>query len=255
MEPTMQGTPAFLCERALVIGAASGIGRAIADMLAEGGVSVAVADLDTQKASDVARGICRRGGRAEVFGVDVADSSSVDAMFGSLRHAWPDLDLLVNSFGILGETGPVEEISDAEWARMVAVNLSGVFHCCRAAVRWMKEKGKGRIINFSSVAALTPTPGALPYSTCKAGVVQLSKTLAREVAGHNLRVNVIAPGYVDTPMLLALDHNFKDHILRRTPLKRFALPEEIAGLVRFLASPEADFFTGQVLSPNGGLVM
>jgi len=255
MGPTSGGAPVFACRRALVIGAASGIGRAVADVLADDGVSVAVADLDKQKASDVVHEINGRGGRAEAFGVDVADSGSVDTLFDTLRDTRQDLDLLVNSFGILGKTGPIENVDDGEWARMLAVNLSGVFHCCRAAVRWMKERGKGRIINFSSVAALTPTPGALPYSACKAGVVQLSRTLAREVAGHNVRVNVIAPGYVETPMLQALDEDFKAHILRRTPLKRFALPEEIAGLVRFLASPEADFFTGQVLSPNGGLVM
>jgi NAD(P)-dependent dehydrogenase (short-subunit alcohol dehydrogenase family) len=135
------------------------------------------------------------------------------------------------------------------------VNLDGAFHCAREAVRWMKENGTGRIILFSSVAAMTPTPGALHYSAAKAGVSMLGRTLALEVARHNIRVNVIAPGYVDTPMLGGVPEGFLDRIVQKTPLRRLGEVEEVAALVTFLASPEADFFTGQVLSPNGGLVI
>lgn len=255
MDPAVGAVTSYVCRRALVIGAGSGIGRAAVEVLARDGVAVAIADIDGRRADEVAAAVNRGGGQAWSHPVDVADSRSVDGLFAALQTAWPSLDLLVNTFGILGETGFIDDLSDEAWNRMVAVNLSGVFHCCRAAVRWMKTHRSGRIINLSSVAALTPTPGALHYSASKAGVIQLSKTLAREVARYNLRVNVIAPGYVDTPMLQELDEDFKQHILRLTPLRRFGRVEEIAGLVRFLASAEADFFTGQVLSPNGGLVI
>lgn len=245
----------YSCDTALVVGAGSGIGRAIAETLAHDGVSVAVADVNEANARDVASSIRDAGGNCEAFPVDVSDSLGVNRLFDAVQSNWSKLDLLVNSFGILGGMGFLEEIEDAAWSRVMAVNLDGVFYCCRAAVRWMKQHKSGRILNISSVAAQTPTPGALPYSVSKAAVLHLSKTLAQEVAAHNLRVNVIAPGYVATPMLDKLDDTFKAQILKRTPLKRFAKAEEIASLVRFLASPEADFFTGQVFCPNGGLVM
>ncbi len=246
---------AYVCTTALVTGGASGIGRAIVEALCADGVRVFLADLDQDRAEEAVGMITRGGGAAEAHCVDVADSAGVTRLFSVLRGRCDRLDLLVNCAAIMGATTFIDDMSDREWDRVITVNLTGTFYCCREAVRWMKEHRHGRIINFSSVAALMPTPGAIHYSTSKAGVAQLTKTLAREVARYNLRVNAVAPGYVETPMLFKLDVKFKEQILRRTPLGRFALPNEIAALVRFLASPEADFFTGQVLSPNGGLVM
>lgn len=256
MSPHEQDAPkVYACETALVIGGGSGIGKAIAQGLARDHVAVAVADVDEAGARDAAAGIRDAGGTCEAIPVDVSNSAHVAQLFRTVQGLWPRLDLLVNSFGILGEMGFLEDQEDASWERVMAVNLDGVFYCCREAVRWMKQHKRGRILNVSSVAAQTPTPGALPYSVSKAGVEHLSKTLAREVAVHNVRVNVISPGYVATPMLDQLDEEFKSQILKRTPLKRFAEAEEIAALVRFLASPEADFFTGQIFCPNGGLVI
>lgn len=254
MTPT-EPTKAFVCQTALVTGGASGIGQAVVEALCECGVRVFVADIDLARATDVAADIAQSGRDAEAFRLDVSKSEDVQALFRVLRARCQGLDLLVNGAAVLGDSALIEEMSDAQWRRVMSVNLDGTFFCCREAVRWMKETGGGRIVNFSSVAGLMPTPGALHYSASKAAVIQLTKTLARETARYNLRVNAVAPGYVETPMLEAMDASFREQTLHRTPLKRFASPQEIAGLVVFLTGPDADFFTGQVLSPNGGLVI
>jgi NAD(P)-dependent dehydrogenase (short-subunit alcohol dehydrogenase family) len=193
--------------------------------------------------------------QARAYAVDVTRSDSVAALFNDLKQQIERLDLLVHTAAILGQTVFIENLDDDQWRQMMSVNLDGVFYCCREAVRWMKIHQTGRIILFSSVASMTPTPGALHYSAAKAGVNTLGKTLAKEVAQHNIRVNIVAPGYIDTPMLAGLPPGFEAYILKKTPLKRFGEVDEIAGLVSFLASPEADFFTGQIFSPNGGLVI
>jgi NAD(P)-dependent dehydrogenase (short-subunit alcohol dehydrogenase family) len=187
--------------------------------------------------------------------VDISSSASVAALFSELKERCDQLDLMVHAAGILGKTAFIEDLEDDEWRRMMRVNLDGVFFCCRETVRWMKAFRSGRIVLFSSIASLTPTPGALPYSTAKGGVNMLGKTLAKEVAPHNIQVNIIAPGYVETPMLDKMPDGFLNHILKKTPQGRLGTPDEIAGLVTFLASDEAGFFTGQVFSPNGGLVI
>ena len=242
-------------ENAVVIGGGSGMGRAAAQALCARGVRLFLADQDLKSAQDAAMSISETGTGAVAFRVDVASSGSVVSLFEAVKGHTPSLDLMVHTAAILGRTASIQEVTDEEWRRMMAVNLDGPFFCCREAVRWMKETGGGRIILFSSVASLTPTPGALPYSTAKAGVNMLAKTLAAEVARYNIRVNVIAPGYVTTPMLRGLPEGFDTYIVKRTPLQRMGEVEEMAALVAFLASPEADFFTGQVLSPNGGLVI
>jgi 3-oxoacyl-[acyl-carrier protein] reductase len=254
---TRDVTPArpFVCRTALVTGGGSGIGRAVVDALTDRDVRVFVADIEHDRATAAAQAAAMTGRPAEAFTLDVSDSADVARVFRALRGRCTGLDLLVNAAAVLGDSVFIEEMADEQWRRVMSVNLDGTFFCCREAVRWMKETGGGRIVNFSSVAGLTPTPGALAYSASKGAVIQLTKTLARETARYNLRVNAIAPGYVKTPMLDAMDPTFREQILHRTPLKRFADPREIAALVVFLASVEADFFTGQVLSPNGGLVI
>ena len=242
-------------ETALVVGGGSGMGRAVALELARLGISVFVADLQGDGAEETARLAAKTRSPVEAFQVDVSRNESVSSLFCRLKERTERLDLLVHTAAILGRTVFIEEMNDEEWRQMMSINLDGVFYCCREAVRWMKVHQSGRIILFSSVASLTPTPGALHYSAAKGAINMFGKTLAQEVAKHNLRVNVIAPGYIRTSMLDGLPDGFSAYIVKKTPLRRLGEVEEIAALVSFLASPGADFFTGQVFSPNGGLVI
>ncbi|MGD9136580.1 MAG: SDR family NAD(P)-dependent oxidoreductase [Desulfobacterales bacterium] len=242
-------------QTALITGGGSGMGRMIAKNLFRQGIEVFVADVNLAAAQNTVKEFNHLPGRAKSLAVDVSQSESVAALFSELRKRIERLDLLVHTAAILGQTVFIEDMTDEAWRQMTGVNLDGTFYCCREAVRWMKLHQTGRLILFSSVASLTPTPGALHYSAAKAGINMLGKTLAQEVAKYNIRVNVIAPGYIETPMLKGLPQSFPDYIIKKTPLKRFGDVEEIVGLVSFLASPEADFFTGQILSPNGGLVI
>ncbi len=238
---------------ALIIGGGSGMGRSAALALGQRGIQVFVADLDGPAARETVLNL--PAPRGEAFSVDISRSDSVAALFESLRERVDLLDLLVHTAGTLGRTVFVEDMTDEEWRKMMAVNVDGMFYACREGVRWMKEHKTGRIILFSSVASLTPTPGALHYSASKGAVNMMGRTLAMEVARYNIRVNVVAPGYIETPMLDGLPDGFSDYIIKKTPLRRLGEPGEIGGLVAFLASPEADFITGQVLSPNGGFVI
>lgn len=231
------------------------MGRTVALELCRCGIQVFIADVDLTAAGETVKAAEGFAGEAEARRVDVSNSSSVESLFADLKQRVERLDLLVHSAAILGQTLAIEQMEDKDWHQMISVNLNGAFYCCREAVRWMKPHKTGRIILFSSVASLTPTPGAAHYSAAKGGINMLGKSLAKEVAKYNIRVNIIAPGYVSTPMLNDLPEGFSETILKRTPLKRFGEVEEIAALVSFLASPEADFFTGQILSPNGGLVI
>ena len=242
-------------KNALIIGGGSGMGRAASEALLQQGYFVHVADLASDACRQWAASLGPDEERVRVFRVDIASSESVANLFSELQATCNNLDLMVHAAAILGNTAFIEDLDDNEWHQMMRVNLDGVFFCCREAVRWMKTCRAGRIILFSSVASLTPTPGALHYSTAKGGVNMLGKTLAKEVAKYNIQVNIIAPGYIETPMLEEMPDGFLDHIIKKTPQGRLGTVQEMAALVSFLASDEAGFFTGQIFSPNGGLVI
>ncbi|HJQ84500.1 MAG TPA: SDR family NAD(P)-dependent oxidoreductase [Candidatus Binatia bacterium] len=260
---------------AVVTGGGSGIGRAIALRFAAEGARVAVVDVNREGADRVAAEIGAAGGRATALAVDVADSAQVDAAFERVVREWETVDVLCNNAGI-GELSPdlrrqtetavqsiiggerrslgvTSRMDDAEWRRMVEIHLYGTFHCTRAALRVMEPRGRGAIVNMASVAGLAGIPGSPHYGAAKAGIIGFTKSVALEVGGSNIRVNAIAPGLIDTPMTADAPPMIRQMILFRTPLGRTGQPEEIAAAALFLASDEASFVTGQVLSPNGGL--
>lgn len=266
---------------ALITGAGSGIGRAIALRFAEEGASVAVNDIVPEAAAKTvdAMGAARERGFA--VPADVSSSAEVRAMFARVAERFGGLDILVNNAGI-AETGPdqtaelnrkaearigelmaggairthwdvTQELSDEDWHRMIGVHLNGTFFCTREALKLMNARGRGVIINMSSVAALHGIEIAPHYGAAKGGILSFTRSLAREVASRNIRVNAICPGWVETAMTAGLSFLLRAFTTSQIPLRRWAQPDEIAGTALFLASDDSSYFTGQWLSPNGGM--
>jgi NAD(P)-dependent dehydrogenase (short-subunit alcohol dehydrogenase family) len=243
-------------KRAIVTGGAAGIGRSIALAFADEGADVAIADVQLQKAQDIAREIEARGRRALAVACDVGYSAQVDGMVGQVVEAFGGIDVLVNNAAIILE-GSFWEIADADWERIIRNNLSSVFYCSRAVARVMIHQGDGGcIINMSSIHATLSEPQAGPYTAAKGGIEALSRTMATELAPYRVRVNCVAPGAtyseLTTPMYT---ESVKQALFQRVPLKEIAQPEWIASGVVFLASEESRYMTGQVLTIDGGYVM
>jgi 3-oxoacyl-[acyl-carrier protein] reductase len=268
---------------ALVTGGGSGIGRAIALRFAEEGARVIVNDVKLPKAQETVAAIAAgsEAQRGRALEADVADSGQVRRMFAEIDRDFGSLDILVNNAGIaegapgdrdriklksearLGELlsgEPVtthwdltQEMSDEAWHRMIGVHLNGTFFCTREALKLMGRRNRGAIINMSSVAALMGLEASPHYSAAKGGILAFTRAVSREVASRGIRVNAICPGYIDTPMTAPISPVMQRVILSRTPLGRMGEPREIAATALFLASDEGSFFTGQWLSPNGGL--
>jgi NAD(P)-dependent dehydrogenase (short-subunit alcohol dehydrogenase family) len=244
---------------ALVSGAGSGIGHAIARELARQGVKVAAADVDAPAAEATAKQARELGSEALPVAMDVSRSAEVTRGVAAAEAALGPLDYLVNVAGIFEET-PAIQISDEQWARMLAVHLNGTFYCCRTVVPGMIARRSGAIVNISSLHALRGQPNAAHYAAAKAGILGLTKALAREVAPHGVRVNAVAPGPIDTPLWRqgaagsALEARRRDRA-RVIPLGRVGEPAEVADAVLFLLSPASRYATGQVISVNGGELM
>ena len=244
----------FRGDTVLVTGAGSGIGRAIALELARQGLAVGVNDSNSEAAESVCEEILRDSGRALSLPGDVSVGSDVAEMVARIAGAWVKLDILVNNAGF-GQYAPFDEITEAQWDRMVAVHLKGAFNCIQAVLPPMKERGYGRIVLMSSVAGMTGTPSHAHYSMVKGGLIGLAKALAKEVARHGITVNALAPGMIETPFLNATTEELKDMYRSRTPLGRVGVPEDVAQVCSFLVSEGADYITGQVISPNGGYLI
>ncbi len=260
---------------AVVTGGASGIGRAIVERFAAEGARVAVVDLNGEGAERVARAIVAGGGTARGHRADVADRAQVDALFTRVAAEWGTVDILCNNAGI-GELSPglqdhlvavagevlggarrslgvTSRMDDEEWRRMIEIHLFGTFYCTRAALRIMEPKSSGAIVNMASVAGLAGIPGLAHYGAAKAGIIGFTKSVAMEAGSGNIRVNAIAPGFIETPMTADIPPFLRQMTTLRTPLGRTGTPDEIAAVALFLVSDEASFVTGQVVSPNGGL--
>jgi 2-dehydro-3-deoxy-L-rhamnonate dehydrogenase (NAD+) len=234
---------------ALVTGAARGIGLAIASRLAAGGVRVALLDVDRAGAEAAAR---RVGSGAIALTADVTRTAEVDAAVGAIVERWGRLDVLVNNAGITGRSFPIWELTDEDWDRVIAVDLTSVFRCCRAAIRVMLPQGHGRIVNIASIAGKEGNPTLVPYSSAKAGVIGLTKALAKEVATRGILVNAVAPAVIETEILQQMEKSTVDLLVSKIPMGRVGRPEEVAALVAWLASDECSFSTGAVYDLSGG---
>jgi len=232
-----------LAKTALVTGAARGIGLAIASRLAADGARVAVLDLDAQGAEAAARQV---GGGAIALVADVTKAADVDASVQRVVDAWGRLDILVNNAGITGRSFPIWELSDEDWRRVIDADLTSVFLCCRAAIKVMLGQGSGRIINIASIAGKEGNPTLVPYSAAKAGVIGLTKALAKEVCTRGILVHAIAPAVIGTELLQQMEKGTVDLLVSKIPMGRVGRPEEVAALAAWLASDECSFTTGAV---------
>lgn len=238
---------------ALVTGGGRGLGRAIALAFADAGADVAIASRTSADIQSVAQEVRAKNRRAIAVEVDVSNSASVVSMVEQTLNQFGRVDILVNSAGI-GFSSRLIEMSDTDWGRIIATNLTGTFYACRDVARVMIAQKNGSIVNLASVAGLKGAVGLGAYAASKGGVIQLTRTLALELARHNVRINALAPGYFRTDMNTAAldDPNIGPKIIGRIPLRRPGRPEEIGALAVYLASDDASFVTGEVITISGG---
>jgi len=238
----------------LITGAAQGIGKEIALELARAGSDIAVTDILFEKAKETVREIGNLKRRAKAYNMDVAETEKVQQTVNQMIEDLGRIDILVNNAGITRDSFLIR-MKREEWDRVLSINLTGVFNCTRAVLRWMLKQRYGRIVNISSVVGLMGNIGQSNYAASKAAIIGFSKSVAREIASRGITVNVIAPGYIDTPMTQSLPEEAKKNLFNQIPIPRLGLPKDIAKGVRFLASDDAEYITGQVLNINGGMYM
>lgn len=240
---------------ALVTGASRGIGKAIAINLAANGAKVAVNYSSSESSAlEVAEIIKKNGGTAEIFKARVNVESEVEEMFTAVEKSLGVVDILVNNAGITKDN-LLMRMKTEEWDSVIDVNLKGTFLCTRRAVKGMMKNRYGKIINISSVVGFTGNAGQFNYSATKAGVIGMTKSAALELASRGIRVNAVAPGFIETDMTASLTDEVKAAYLEKIPLKALGKPEDIANAVAYLASPLSDYMTGQTLHLNGGMYL
>jgi 3-oxoacyl-[acyl-carrier protein] reductase len=239
---------------AIVTGAAQGIGRAIAESLAEAGADIVVADLDPARSKDTVGAVEKLSRKALNIKVNVADANDTKAMAEQILKDWGRIDILVNNAGITRD-GLLLRMKEEDWNLVLQVNLNGTFNCTKAVLQPMTKQRYGRIVNIASIVGAMGNVGQANYAASKAAVIGFSKTVAREYASRNVTVNAVAPGFIDTAMTQGLSIEVKEALQKQIPLGRLGTPADIAAAVRFLVSEEAAYITGHVLHVNGGMLM
>ncbi len=237
---------------AIVTGGASGIGEAIARQLHGNGHEVVVADVRHSAAAVLAETLRRTGARASAVEVDVSSEASVRRMVAEAIDRHGHVDIIVNNAGIAGRSAPSWELPDGEWEKVIAIDLSSVYYGCRAVIPHMVERRWGRIVNIASIAGKEGNPNAVPYSAAKAGVIGITKAIAKEVATTGVLVNAVTPAVIDTPILDQVSEAHRAYMISRIPMGRTGSPTEVAALVAWLASEACSFSTGAVFDISGG---
>lgn len=239
---------------ALVTGAAQGIGKATALLLAEKGADVVVSDINLEKAQETAKEIEEKGRRSMALKVNVADPVEVEQMVEMIMEKFSRIDILVNNAGITRDR-LLLRMSPEDWDAVLDVNLKGVFNCTKSVIKYMSKQRSGKIVNIASVVGLMGNAGQANYAASKAGVIGFTKTVAREFAQRGININAIAPGYIQTPMTEVLPEKVKEELMKLIPMGRLGQPEDVAQAVLFLVSENSNYITGQVLNVNGGIYM
>ena len=239
---------------ALVTGGAQGIGRTIAEELAAQGAHVVLADINGEGAEKSAEAIRAKGQKASGVRLDVSSAEDVQGVFEGIAKEHKPVDILVNNAGITRD-GLMVRMKEEDWNRVLDINLKGTFLCAQQGAKQMMKQKKGAIVSIASIVGVMGNFGQANYAASKAGVIGLTKTLAREVASRGITVNAVAPGFIDTEMTRVLDEGVRQKLIEQIPLSRLGEPEDVARAVAFLVSDRASYITGQVINVNGGMLM
>jgi len=238
---------------ALVTGGARGIGKAIVLELAQQGCDVIICDIDLSGGDQIAEEIQKLNVRSLLVQTDISVASEVDELIEQGLKTFGRIDILVNNAGITRDN-LLMRMNEKEWDKVIQINLKGAFLCTRKVIRGMMKQRQGKIINISSVVGIMGNAGQANYAASKGGLIAFARSIAKEVASRNIQVNIIAPGYIETEMTKHLPQEIKDSFLVDIPAGRAGLPEDIAKVVSFLASPASDYITGEVICVDGGLM-